>query len=316
MANTMVFGPGSTPGSGGTLPPEVRQAYATQLLLAARPALIHSQFCDDKPIPKNSGTTMHMRRFELLSPAMTPLTEGVTPPGNTLVVTDVPVSIQQFGDFITLSDMFSWVAIDPILTEAADVLGFQAGQTLDQVSRNFMNIGTNVIYSGGAASRSALTTSQKYTSVEIKKSTRTLQKSYAAPYDGQNYVAIVSPDTVYDIQSVNEWLNTGEYSDPEAIFSGEVGRLYGIRYVQSAIATIFSGAGASSQDIHGTLTFGKAAFGKAEISGENLQMVVKGLGQAGFDPLDQRATSGWKATHGGTILNQNFVVRVEASVSS
>ncbi len=86
--------------------------------------------------------------------------------------------------------------------------------------------------------------------------------------------------------------------------------------MQSAIATIFSGAGASGQDIHGTLTFGKNAFGKSEIAGENLQMVVKGLGQAGFDPLDQRATSGWKATYGGTILNQNFVTRVEASVST
>jgi N4-gp56 family major capsid protein len=285
MANVMVFGPGTTPGQGGTLPPEVRQAYAVQLLLAARPALVHAQFCDDKPIPKMSGTTMHMRRFELLTPATTPLTEGVTPAGNTLTVTDVPVSIQQFGDFIVLSDMFSWVAIDPILTEAADVLGFQAGQTLDQLSRNFMNIGTSVIYAGGAVSRAALTVNNKYTSVEIKKSTRALQKVYAAPYDGQNYIAIVSPDTVYDIQSTSEWLNTGEYSDPEAIFSGEVGRLYGIRYIQSGIATIFAGAGAAGQDIHGTLTFGKNAFGKAEIAGENLQMVVKGLGQAGFDPL-------------------------------
>lgn len=316
MADIMVFGPGTTPGSGGSLPAEVRQAYAVRLLLAARPALVHAQFCDDKPIPKMTGTTMHMRRFELLTPAVTPLTEGVTPAGNQLTVTDVPVSIQQFGDFITLSDMFSWVAIDPILTEAADVLGFQAGQTLDQLSRNFMNVGTSVIYANGRASRILLQTNDKYTSVEIKKAIRTLAKNYAAPYDGRNMIAIVSPDTVYDIQSVSEWLNTGEYQDDEKIYSGEAGRLYGTKYVESPIATIYAAAGASGQDIHGTLTFGKNAFGKAAISGENLQMVVKGLGQAGFDPLDQRATSGWKATYGGTILNQAFVTRVEASVSS
>lgn len=293
MANVMVFGPGTTPLQGGTIPAEVRQAYATMLLLAARPALVHAQFCDDKPIPKNSGTTMHMRRFELLTPAMTPLSEGVTPAGNTLTVTDVPVSIQQFGDYVIISDLFSWVAIDPILTEAADILGFQAGQTLDQLSRNFMNIGTSVLYANGKTSRAALTTNDKYTSVEIKKGTRTLSKVYAAPYDGQNYIAIVSPDTVYDIQSVTEWLNTGQYSDPEAIFSGEVGRLYGTRYIQSPIATIYPAAGANGQDIHGTLTFGKNAFGKAEIAGENLQMIVKGPGQSGWDPLDQRASSGY-----------------------
>lgn len=296
MANVMTFGPGTTPGAGGTLPAEVRQAYAVTLLLAARPALVHAQFCDDKPIPKNSGTTMHMRRFELLTPAVTPLSEGITPAGNQLTMTDVPVSIQQFGDFVTLSDMFSWVAIDPILTEAADILGFQAGQTLDNLSRNFMNIGTSVIYANGKASRASLTPNDKYTAVEMKKAKRNLAKVYCAPYDGRDFISIVSPDTVLDIQNINEWLDSAEYSNPEQIYSGEVGRMYGQRFVESPIATVFTGAGASGQDIHATLTFGKSAFGKSEIAGENLQMVVKGLGQAGFDPLDQRATSGCTRT--------------------
>ncbi len=97
MATTLVFGPGTTPGSGGSLPNEVRIAYQNRLLKAARPNLIHAQFCDDNPIPKGTGTTMQMRRFELLTPATTALTEGVTPGGNTLTVNAVTVSVAQYG---------------------------------------------------------------------------------------------------------------------------------------------------------------------------------------------------------------------------
>jgi N4-gp56 family major capsid protein len=134
MATTQVFGPGTTPGTGGSLPAEVRIAYDRRLLKAARPNLIHAQFCEDRPIPKNAGTTMQMRRFELLNPAITALTEGVTPTGNTLTVTPITVGLAQYGDFIQVSDVLTWSAIDPILTQAADILGCST-QTDEQLER-------------------------------------------------------------------------------------------------------------------------------------------------------------------------------------
>lgn len=316
MATTEVFGAGTTPGAGGSLPAEVRQAYDARLLKAARPILIHAQFCDDRPIPKNVGTTMNMRRFELLSVATTALTEGITPVGNKLVVTNVPVSVAQYGDFVQVSDVLTWSAIDPILTEAADVLGFQSGQTLDQLSASFMTIGTQVVYAGGQTARANITSTNKLGAVEIKKAVRTLEKAYVKPYDGKNYIGIVSPDTKYDIMSINEWLAVKEYSDRDDLYQGELGTLYGVRFVESPLAVVFAGAGSGGIDVHATMVFGAMAFVKTAISGENLQNIVKPLGSAGTaDPLNQRATSGWKATYGGVIANQNFAVRVENAVS-
>lgn len=318
MSTTMTFGPGTTPGQGGTIPAEVRQAYDTRLLLAARPALVHAAFCDDKPIPKHQGTTMHMRRFELLTVATAPvpLVEGVTPTSETLTVTDVPVSIAQYGSYVQVSDYFSMVAIDDILLEAADLLGFKGGQTIDAIARNFMNIGTNVTYANSRTSRASLATGDYLTARELKLANLTLRKAYVAPYDGKNYVGILTSDQAEDVKNINEWLLTGEYSDPDKIYQGELGMLYGIRFVETPIGTIYPGAGASGQDIHAALVFGAHAFTKSELSGANMQMITKPVGSAGTaDPLDQRATSGWKATFGGTISNQNFVNRIETSIS-
>ncbi len=80
-----------------TISAEIRQAYDTALLLAARPELVHTQFANKRPVPKGQGNTINMRRFELLAAATAPLTEGVTPSGSALSVTNVAISVQQYG---------------------------------------------------------------------------------------------------------------------------------------------------------------------------------------------------------------------------
>jgi N4-gp56 family major capsid protein len=321
-AATQVFGPGTTPGSGGSIPAEVRQSYNTRLLLAAKPDLIHAQFADDQPIPKGEGTTMQMRRWELLPVATTPLTEGVTPTGNQATVTPVMVSIAQYGDYIQASDVMTWAAIDPVMNQYIDLLAFQASQTIDVLARDFMALGTNVLYANGRTSRSGSSTTSlqagdKITSVELKKAVRNLKKSFVQSINGK-YVAIVSPDVVYDLMSIDEWLKVSEYQDKKNLYNGEVGELYGIRFVESPLAKVYAGASYGGSDVHAILVFGKRAFVKTGISGEKgLKSILKPIGSGGTsDPLDQRASAGWKTTFGGTIANQVFCVRIEVTVTA
>ena len=178
-----------------------------------------------------------------------------------------------------------------------------------------MNIGTTVLYANGRTSRAALDLGDVYGGAEIQKSVASLEKTYAAPYDGTNYVALISPDTKRAIQNIGIWLNTAEYSNPDAAYSGEIGTLLGVRYVGTPLATVYPGQGLHGQDVHATLTFGKDAFAKTELSGENIQMIPKALGESGEDRLNQRGSFGWKATQGGCIADQRFVIRVEASVT-
>ena len=98
---------------------------------------------------------------------------------------------------------------------------------------------------------------------------------------------------------------------------GEIGKLDEVRFIDSTNAVVFSGEGDSGVDVYGTLIFGQEAYGITRISGEAMQNIVKPLGSGGSsDPLNQRQTSGWKATFVAKILNNDFIVRIEHGVTA
>lgn len=318
MANTAISaGPGTSPGVGGTLPPEVRISYAATLLRAAMPRLIHAQFCTDMPIPQHQGTTMQMRRFENLAPATNPLQEGVTPAGNVPTVSQVTVSVKQYGDYVLCTDVATWVLIDNTMVEINKRLGFQSSQTIDVLLRAGMILGTNVLYANNRVSRVTVAAGDNFTNVEIKKAARTLETASVEPYEDDCYVGIIHPYTKYDFMSITEWLAVKEYSDRSDLYKGEVGELYSVRFVKSPMATPIKAAGAAGIDVWPTLIFGRDAFAKSAVDGHSLENIIHPPGSAGAaDALNQRSTSGWKITLGVTITNQTFVVRVEHAATA
>ena len=84
---------------------EMKVFYSDYLIDNAQPRLVHDQFAQKLPIPQGSGKTIEFRKFSPLPKAMTPLTEGVTPDGQTLNVTTVEAPVRQYGGYVTLSDM-------------------------------------------------------------------------------------------------------------------------------------------------------------------------------------------------------------------
>ena len=133
-------------GSGQDLAPEMKTYYSDYLIDMAEPELVHQQFGQKHPIPKNGGKTIEFRKYSPLPKALTPLTEGVTPDGKSLNVTAIEATVSQYGDYITMSDVLDLTAIDPVIVEATKILGRQAGLTLDTVTRNILQAGTNVTY--------------------------------------------------------------------------------------------------------------------------------------------------------------------------
>ncbi|HWQ51082.1 MAG TPA: N4-gp56 family major capsid protein [Terriglobales bacterium] len=73
-------------------------------------------------------------------------------------------------------------------------------------------------------------------------------------------------------------------------------------------------AGAKGRDVYATLVMGDNAYGTTEIEGGGLQHIVKQLGSAGTaDPLNQRASAGWKATKVAERLVEEYMVRIETT---
>lgn len=308
-------------GEGQDLSGEMKTYYSDYLIDMAEPNLVHDQFGQKHPIPKNGGKTIEFRKYDPLPKALTPLTEGVTPDGQKLSMGVITATVQQYGGFIELSDMLELTAIDNNLVQATKLLGSQAGRTLDTITREVLNGGTNVQYADGQVTSraelvggSAVEGANHYLTVDaVRKAVRFLKVMNAQKINGY-YVGIIHPDCAYDLMSDPQWVNVKTYSDPEGIYEGEIGRIAGVRFVETSEAKVFSGEGAAGRDVYSTLILGSDAYGVTEVTGAGLQHIVKQLGSAGTaDPLDQRATAGWKATKVVGRLVEAYMVRIETT---
>ncbi len=229
---------------------ENKTFYDKELIRTAGPQLVHDQFAQKRPIPKNGGQSVEFRQFGDLPKALTPLTEGVTPNGKKLSATAKTATVSQYGDYVTISDKLDLTAIDPVALEAVDVIGKQMGLTLDTVTRNKLHQGLQVMYaplrsSAGAetevSSRSKLDKSAVLT-VKLVQQARTELKAMNVPtFDDGCYVMIIHPYSAYDLKRDPEWRKPHEYADTRQLYNGEVGMVDGVRFVETSEAKIYCG---------------------------------------------------------------------------
>ena len=383
-----------TTGSDG-LSAEMKVFYSDYLIDLAEPELVHDQFGQKHPIPKNGGKIIEFRQYDPLPEMTTPLVEGVTPDGQSMKVKTITSEVKQYGGYVTLSDMLMMTAIDNNLVQATKLIASQAGRTLDTITREVINAGTIVQFAGGVDSRDELSYTDEETNCNItvdtvKKAVRFLETQDAPKINGY-YVGIIHPYVKYDLMKDPDWKTPHEYVDTENVYNNEIGELYGVRFVQSSRAKMFAGAdlasdsrtltvngsgvsatttvpfdggtvaanalvgrlvniggtvtkvtantasqltvednvtaddntviypgegGKDGADVYSTLVLGDDAYGVTEISGGGLQHIVKQLGSAGTgDPLNQRATCGWKATKTAEILVPQYMVRIESTAT-
>ena len=221
---------------------EMKTYYEKRLIDIADPKLVHDQFGDYYPIPKNGGKVVEFRKYSPLEKSTTPLKEGVTPTGNSLNVTTVTAEVRQYGDWIGLSDMLNLTAIDNNVVQATRLLGAQSGRTLDTITREVLCGGTNVRIAPDSTGESVnlranITADCKLTPDLIFKAAADLSAMNAEVID-DCYVGIVHPYAAYDLMRNEEWIDVHKYKDPENIYKGELGKLGKVRFVESTEAKI------------------------------------------------------------------------------
>ena len=314
------------------IPAEVNNFYDQVLLIRAVPLNVHAAFGQTRNIQKKAGSnTIKFRRYGALAVATTALTEGTKPAGSQLSVTDITAAALQYGDFVTITDVVDEQSIDPVLTETAEIFGEQMGETNDLLTRDVLVAGTVVQYASTATSRVTVAAGMVLNAAEIREAVRTVKVakarkitaiSGASPGIGtvpiwSCFVGIVHPRGSFDLKGVTGFETPEKYAPNTVLLPGEVGRLDEVRFVESANAKLFAGAGAGAIDVYATMILGAQAYGVVDLgNSQNVGFIFKPLGSAGSaDPLNQIQSAGWKEYFVAKILNDNFMVRIEHAVS-
>ena len=291
--------------------------YTRELLRTFEPNLVHLQFGDEHRMPPHSGLVMNMRKLIPLETNTKALSEGDPGESVMLAETDVTVQLQQYGEYARCTDKLDLTHLDMDIMRRTKLFGDAGARSIDAVVREELAKCANVIYAGGKASRAELTAADKLTSRELRKAVKTLKKNHAQTFGGY-FVAIIGPDTMYDLQEDDAFVKVSQYQDKENIYTGEVGRLFGVRLVETTEAKVFEGAGASGADVASVIVLGQYAYGVTSLKGAKPRVIVKPAGSAGTaDPLDQISTVGWKMDgFGAKLLQPEYAVRIECGFSA
>lgn len=340
----------------GDISPAVAAWATVRMLQRALPLLVFEKFGQTYPLPTNSTQTAKFRRYFLsgatgsagngsgafFTPlATTPLVEGVTPEGRVLANQDYTVTLQQYGDFITITDVVNDTHPDNILAEATDILGENAAQTVEALRFNVLKAGVNVFYGNNVLSRSAVITKisladqRRVTTALSRQNAKKITSVVASTADFNTksveaaYVAVVHPDLETDIRDMNGFKPVADYGPHTTPWEGEIGSVEQVRYIGTTVSTPFINAGAvvggsglrstggSNIDVYPVLYFARDAFGIVPLKGKSAMtpMVVNPKPAAG-DPLGQRGTVGWKLWTATIILQEAFMARLEVGATA
>lgn len=340
----------------GDISPAIAAYSVVRMLTRALPLLCFEKFGQTYPLPTNSTNTAKFRRYflsgatgaagtgagDFFTPlATTPLIEGVTPEGRQLANQDYTVTLGQYGDYTTISDVIMDTHTDNVLNQSLDILGEQCAETVETLRFNVLKAGTNVFFANQVAARVnvasaiSLADQRRVTTALSRQNAKKITSVVASTADFNtksveaSYVAVVHPDLENDIRDMTGFKPVADYGPHTTPWEGEIGSVEQVRYIATTIARPWEGTGVAvasaptlrsnggtSIDVYPVLFFARDAFGIVPLKGKSSMtpMVVNPKPAAG-DPLGQRGTVGWKLWTATVILQQAFMVRLEVGAT-
>lgn len=201
----------------------------------------YTKFGQTVNIPEGKTKTIAFDKLSPLPKATHPLEEGVTPKGSAVNITRIKGEPDQFGNYVSYTDQLDFFANDPSpeVLKYTDLLTENQLETFEHLDAMELASGLNVFYAGDATSRSEL--KNVLTVKDVRRAVTSLKRNKVQPADGTDYIAFIHPDVVYNIWNDEEWRQPHTYADTKQLYDGEIGRLFGVRFIEDPDAYVFRG---------------------------------------------------------------------------
>lgn len=293
----------------------VKSYYDKRFLMRAEAEFVYKQLGRIGVVPKGEGKTVVWNKYTNPSAKTSALTEGTDPTPSGLSSSMVSATISQYGNYEQITDVVSLTAIDNSVASAVDLLAYEAALSIDTVIRNVVAAGTNILYASGVANRTSIIATAVMTVADVRKAVRKLKGANAKPQMKTGaFMGVIHPDVAYDLQGDTNWQYSVQYTNAgvDRIYNGEVGKLYGVKFLETTQAPILTNSGSAGTEVYQNVFVGEEAFGVSEL--QNLTTYVDSPSPR--SALRLYSDVGWKAGFACSILNQNFLTIVESAATA
>ena len=308
---------------------DVATAWSTTTYKALRPQLYWDRFATEKGTTQHDAAAIAFTLWTDLAAATTALSEAADVDAVPLATSTVSVTLVEYGNAAIPTAKVratSFINIDP---DVANIVGFNAGVSLDTIVRDVAVAGTNVIYGSGGTDTpttrggvgTGIDADDTLSLDDIRLAVARLRTANVMNFDGDSYAGIIHPHVSYDLRSetgLTHFSDPVAYSDPERRWNGEIGKVEGVRFMESPRAGLVANAGdGGAVDVYQTMIFGREGIAKAWSNGggydggANPTIVIADKA----DNLNRFRAVGWKWLGGYGILRQDALQRIETSSS-
>lgn len=299
----------------------VKTAYDRLVEFALRPMPWYRTLADKRPVQQSMpGSTIVFNLYQDLATATGTLNEVIDPDAVAIPATsNVTVTLNEYGNAALVTRKLRMFALSDVDPGIADILAYNMVDSMDQVVRDVVRVGTQVVRENGGALKGVGITSalasvaatDTFKSRDVRAAVAALRGKSVMPKQGDYYVGYMHPDVAFDLKGETtnaDWRTPHNFSGASNIWGGTVGEYEGVVWVETPRAYSATD-GAASAKVHRTLVFGKQAL--AEAVAEEPHVVFGPV----VDKLARFRPIGWYGVLGWSIYRDQSIVRIETSTS-
>lgn len=216
--------------------------------------------------------------------------EGEPPETEALSIGFMEYSVTQKGRLVAVSDIAMQLSPHELMSIAAERVSYDALMTVDRSVSAAVQAGTGVTLTVAGAGLVAS---------DLRRWVTQMKTAHIPTFPDGFYVAMVHPAVVHDLMSdtaIGGWIEAAKYGEPGKLLNGEIGRMAGVRFVETTVGTVNEG----TPDTYNTVLFGPDYFAFGDMQSVQSYMVRPGGDHS--DPLAQKGLVGYKGMWGAKTI--------------
>jgi N4-gp56 family major capsid protein len=290
----------------------VQTAYDQYVRMALRSIPVMRALADVKPVQQAMpGSSVVFSIYSDLAQATSTLTESLDVSSIALGnPNQVTVTLQEYGSAVTTTKKLNLTSFNDVDAALADIIAYNAADSIDSVVASVLTAGTNVIYAGTATSTASITATQKITVQDIREAVTELRTGKALPRIGELYAGYLHPRQTADLRAetgTGGFQELTKYVDRTPFVAGAVGVIEGAFIVETPRVPYATNG---TTNVYKAVIAGREAL--AEAQGQDISTIIGPQ----IDALRRYHTIGWYYFGGWSLLRQAAIYRVESAATN